>query len=443
MSHFTIIMRQVRRSSIQAVLFVLCLALSLAALTAFSGFASSVDRSLRQDARKLHGADIIIKSYDPISAPLKQAVARLAEAGEVQSVRVHEFFSVVRAADESASLLASLKVVAPGYPFYGTVALASGRPFSQALAPGSCLVEQNVLDRLRLKVGDFLKVGYTTLRIADIVISEPDRPINFFSFGPRIFTAEADLDAMGLVAEGSRIRRIVLIKVLDAARLDAVAAQLKAAANPDQEQVDTYLTAGSRVNRFLNNFFFFLKLVGLFILLMAGLGIQGTLQAMLKEKRRTIAIMKTVGATNGYVMRHFALIIGILGASGTVLGIATGLVLQKVLQRLLASYLPAGLSATISWSGVLEGVVLGGAVVVLFSFLPMQRISEMRPMVIFRPQTDTVPRRWIDYTIAGCIVIFFLGLVVWHMRDLRFGIYFVGGLLGLVFAAALPAQWVL
>ena len=259
MFHIDIILRQVRRSSNQAVLFVLCIALSMAALTAFSGFAASVNTSLRRDARKLQGADILIKSYAPISTGLNAVIQRLVADKAVARARVHEFFSVVRAADKDASVLASLKVVEPGYPFYGKVELTSGRDFGRVLGPGRCIVAQSLLDRLGLKVGDSLKVGYTTLSISDVVVSEPDRPVNFFSFGPRVFAAAADLQAMGLVARGSRIRRIVLLKVFDAERIDALAAQLAGNARTDQEQVDTYLTASSRITRFLNNFFFFLN----------------------------------------------------------------------------------------------------------------------------------------------------------------------------------------
>ncbi len=440
MSQVAVILRQVRRSSRQAILFVLCVALSLTALTAFSGYARSVDQSLRQDARKLHGADIIIKSYDPISVPLEKALEGLADDRQVRRVNIHEFFSVVRAAQETASLLAGLKVVERGYPFYGQVVLASGRPFDQVLAPGRCIVEQSLLDRMGLGKGDLLKVGFTTLKIADVVTAEPDRPVNYFSFGPRVFADAGDLPAMGLVAEGSRIRRVVLVKVRDPDRVAAVAQQLKRAALPEQEQVDTYLTAGSRVRRFLNNFFFFLKLVGLFILLMAGLGIQGTLGALLKEKQSTIAIMKTLGATNAYILRHFGGIIAILGVAGIGLGLLSGVFLQKLLAGVLTPYLPVGLSQAVSWVGVLEGVALGFGVVALFSFLPLYRVAEMRPMMIFRRQSGPIAGKWPWYLSSALILIFFIGLVLWHMQDIRFGLQFVGGLTALIFAAALPTQ---
>jgi putative ABC transport system permease protein len=51
MRHLPTILRQVRRSSRQSGLFVLCVALSLTTLTAFSGFSRSVGRALLDDAR--------------------------------------------------------------------------------------------------------------------------------------------------------------------------------------------------------------------------------------------------------------------------------------------------------------------------------------------------------------------------------------------------------
>jgi putative ABC transport system permease protein len=443
MAHLTIILRQVRRSSRQAGLFTLCVALSLAGLTAFSGYARSVRQSLRDDARNLHGADIIIKSYDPLSATLQRALRELVEAGQARTLRVHAFHTMVRAQNETVSVLAGLRVVEPGYPFYGKIALASGRPFGTVLVPGHCIVEQSLLDRMGLAPGARLNVGRTTLTIADIVTAEPGRPTELFSFGPRVFVHAGDLAAMGLVTTGSRIRRVVLVQVPDPGRVEAVARRLRGAALPEQEQVDTYRTAGSRISRFLDNLFFFLNLVGLFILLMAGLGIQGTLGAMFREKQNTIAIMKTLGATDGYMLRHFAGIVAILGAGGIGLGIVCGVLLQQMLGQSLATYLPAGWGRTVSWEGILEGVAMGIGVVALFSYLPLQRISRMRPMMIFRRDQESDPGKKSVILAGAMTAVLFFGLVLWHMRDVRFGVQFTAGMIALVLAAGLPARLML
>lgn len=446
MRHFSLVIRQARRSSKQAVLFMLCVALSLTTLTAFSGFAESVSRSLLNDARKLHAADIIIKSYDPISQPIDRLLKQLAVDQKALRVNVHRFFSVVRAPDEAASVLAGLKVVSRGYPFYGQVILASGRSLQKVLSSGTCIVAQTLLDRTGLKIGDRLKVGYTTLTIADVVVSEPDRPLSFFSFGPRVFVHDDDLEALGLIAKGGRIRREVLVKVADPAQIDAIAAQLKRVAQKDTEQVDTFQTAGTRIKRFLDNFFFFLKLVGLFILLMAGVGIQGTLAALLKEKQQTIAIMKAVGATNGYILRHFISLVGVMGAAGTTIGILSGVWIQKLLPWMMAPFLPADLNLSFSWTGAIEGVVLGIVVVSIFSFLPLYRLKALRPMMIFRRELDLVTSRWPYYLAGSLVLVFFFSLVLRYMRDVRFGLYFVGGISTLVLIAAVCTQvllWVI
>jgi putative ABC transport system permease protein len=441
MRHLPTLIRQVRRSSTQAVLFVLCVALSLSALTAFSGFGRSVKRALQDDARILHGADILVRSYDPISAPLSRAVERLLEQARVRRAMVHAFYSVVRDTEKTASVLSRLKVVESGYPFYGQVVLKSGRPFAKALVPGACIVEQSLLDRIGLQVGDRLQAGFATLRIVDVVTAEPDRPLDLFAFGPRVFIHDADLESLGLMATGSRIRRTLLLQVADPLEVDAIAEELQRAA--DGERIDTYRTAGSAVTRFFDMFLFFLKLVGLFILMISGLGIQSTLSALLNEKRPAIAIMKTVGASGRFITTHFLSLVLVLGAIGTVAGIAAGGAMQAVLTWMLGSFMPGGLAMGISWAGAAEAVLMGAAVVILFSFVPLYRARQMRPLALFKREPSPETGRWPALLSAVLILLFFLFLVLWHMRDVRFGFAFVGALAGMVLAAGLLARLVL
>ena len=443
MRHLPIIFRQVQRSSQQAGLFVLCVALSLGTLTAFSGFSRTMAAALRQDARILQAADVIVRSYDPLPAALTQAIDRLTHQGRVGSAAVHEFYSVVRAPDNAASVLSRLKVVETGYPFYGRVVLRSGRDFGSVLAPGGCIVEQTLLDRTGLSVGDTLDVGYTTLRIVDVVTAEPDRPLELFSFGPRVFIHAADLEALGLMATGSRIRRMVLLKVMDPAEVDAVAGILRQTSPDDAVRIDTFLTARSAIKRFMDNFLFFLKLAGFFILIVSGLGIQSTLKAFLDEKQRSIAVMKTVGATGRVITVHYSQLVFLLGIMGAGTGILAGMAAQVGLMRLLAPFLPEHLTLSVSWAGIAEALVLGFAVVALFSFLPLYRTREMRPLAIFNRQSGHAANRWPEVLAALFGLLFFLGLVLWHMRDLRFGLYFVGAIAATILVAALLAQSVL
>ena len=432
MMHLPFIFRQLLRSSKQAVVFIFCVALSLSAITAFSGFSESVNRSLRNDARKFHAADIIVRSNSTPSAPLDREIDGMVEMGQVRRARYYEFYSVVRTGDDQASVLADVKVVENGYPFYGDVLLKSDRPFHKALTSGRTIVAQALLDRLGLKVGDGLKVGFSTLVIDDVVTSEPDRPVNLFSFGPRVFVADDDRDALGLIQKGSRVSYVTLLKVLDPSAINPIADQLKQAAVMDQERVDTFQTARSRFKRFFDNFLFFLKLVGFFIMIISGFGIQVTLTAFLKEKEISIAIMKAVGATNRYITRHFMLIVFVLGLSGIVVGLSAGYLIQHGLAWALISFLPANMQVSISWTGVGKGVLLGISVVTMFSFFPLYHLRETRPVMILRRDAAPSAKRW-PYMVAGMLFFaFFSGLVFWHMQDGTFSLYFIGAIAGLI-----------
>lgn len=446
MIHGHFVIREITRSSKQAIVFCLCVALSLTSLTVFSGFSESVSQILLTDAKKLHAADIIVHSHDKLTDKLESAISEKIRQRKIKRSRVWEFYSMVRRMDDQASVLSLLKVVEKGYPFYGEIVLQSGRPFREVLTPGQTVVEQSLLDRLGLRTGDTIKVGYTTLIIRDVVVSEPDRPANVFSFGPRVFVSSEDLDALGLIKTGSRITYESLLKVADDWQINAIAGHLKQFASPDRERVDTYRTARTRVKRFLDNFIFFLRLVGIFILIVAGMGIQNTLTAFFKEKQRTIAIMKTMGATHRQVIRYFMPVVVVLALLGTVLGISIGIILQLGLARLLSTFFSPDMSFVVAWIGILESIALGFMVVALFTFVPFFRLKEMRPVVIFRKEAPVPHKQWPIFVFVIGFVLFFFGLVFRHMHDLRFGLYFMATLGGLILVTSIVTRlllWIL
>ena len=441
--HPRFILRQIIHSRRQAVVFVLCVALSIVTLISLNGFSASVNISLLNDAKTLHAADIIIQSYQEISPGTVNAVRQLEDQHQIISHRIWEFYSVVRSQEHRDSLLAKLKIVPPGYPFYGQVVLKSGRKFDSVLTPGSIVVAQSLLDRLGLKVGDPLHVGSTTLTISDVVLKEPDQPVNLFLLGPRIFIAVDDIDRLDLVKKGSRVRHLYLIKVLDETKIQSIADRIRMAADTDQESVDTYQTAGSSIKRFFDNLLFDLSLICIFTLLLAGIGIQSALTAFLKEKESTIAIMKTVGATSNFVTRHYIFILSIMGLAGTVLGLLSGLILQNALDVLFKGFVPENVTLGISWGAVLEGLCLGVFVVGLFSFIPLHRLKDIKPVIIFRKERIRSNPGLPAYLSALLILAFFLLLVFWQVNELKAALYFVGGVILLIVISAVLAGAVL
>jgi len=443
MLHFRFIFRQIDGSRKQAIIFVICVALSLLILTSLGGLSSSVRRSMLQDARQLHGADITLYSHYPFSEPLLKAIHDYEQQGVVQGALVNKFYSMARNPLTEKSILSGLKVVERGYPFYGKVELLSGREFSEVLREGSTVVEQVLLDRLQAEVGDALQIGSALLTIADVVTLEPDRPVSFFSFGPRIFIAADDLEKLDLIKKGSRIQFDYLLKVHDPALVDRLAEEFSAKTDIPQESVKTFRTGNSRIKRFFGNLLFFLNLIGLFTLVLAGIGIQTSLYAVIRESEYTIAIMKSVGATNRFITSQFTAMVILLGTAGILLGLILSSLLQLYFPTLFAGILPTNITLTISWIVVFEGLVLGTIVAGLFSFLPLQRLRNLKPAFIFRKEIGKAPRGLLHYSTILIIVAFFIGLVIWQLEDVKIGLYFMLGLCTLIGLAALVTQGLL
>jgi putative ABC transport system permease protein len=418
-------------------------ALSIVTLISLNGFSDSVRTSMQKDAKKLNAADIIIHSHHDLSPAVIDAVARLEAGNEIEASRVWEFYSMVRPQDNQDALLAKLKVVQAGYPFYGKVVLRSGRDFSRALTKGSIIVAPALLDRLKLDVGHQIKVGNAVLKISDVVLTEPDQPVNFFFLGPRIFVSAEDLSQLELLTKRSRVTYNYLIKVFDQSRIDPIANRLRAVADEELERVDTFQTARSGVNRFFDNLLFFLSFIGIFTLLLAGVGIQSALIALLKENEKTIAIMKTIGATSRFFSRHYILILSVLGLGGTTLGLVGGLLLQKALNVLFVGFVPPNVQLQITWQAVFQGLCLGVLVVGLYSFIPLYGLKDIKPVAVFRKEAIPVLKGWSFYLISGLLFIFFLMLVFWQVQDIRTALYYVGGIILLIIITALLAGTVL
>ena len=175
-----------------------------------------------------------------------------------------------------------------------------------------------------------------------------------------------------------------------------------------------------------------MKLVGFFVLVVSGFGIQMTLTAFLNEKKNTIAIMKTMGATSRYIIRHFLFIVFIMGFAGIICGLLAGYGIQIVLAGMLGNFLPDNIQLSVSWPGIAEGILLGTTVLAMFTFYPLYGIKDTRPVVILRRDaSDATQKR--RYVLSGFVFLsIFSGLVFEHTRDFVFGIYLIMGLCGLM-----------
>jgi len=438
MLHLRFIFRELILSAKQASIFVLCVALSLATMVALNTFRKNVSHSILGDARSLLGADIRIHSHYPISRGIDKMVSDLENHHDIEATKTYELYSVIRPLSGMRTLFCRLKVVGPRYPLYGKVELRSGRPLSQVLSPGKILVEPEVLGRLGVKIGDRVHIGEATLTIADVITHEPDHPVNIFSLGPGIIISAADLKRLQLITKGSRVEYSILIKVgRNDAAINKLADRLKQVSQPAQERITTYKTSNSGMKRFFDNLFFFLSLISIFTLFLAGIGMQSSLSALLREKQKTLAIIKSMGADSGFLFRQYFALVLCLGAIGSMAGVAAGLILQHFLPKVFQGLLPQGLTLTVSVFDIVEGLAIGLLVVVFFTFLPLYDLRNIRPVAIFRHDRTGTGRGILFYPVLAGGFLLLTVLVVRQLQDLKIGLYFMIGTTALIVVISL------
>jgi putative ABC transport system permease protein len=442
MLNLRFLLREMLEARKQAGIFILCVALSITTLVALNSFRRDVNTSIIGDARALHGGDLILHSHYEFSPGLITAVNRM--GNDLQGrVRSWEFYSVVRNPADEETLFSNIKAVGPSYPLYGEVELLSGADFQEVLQPGTIVVAGELLEKLGLKVGDFLYIGKATLRIGGVVVRESTRPVDLFNFGPRVFVAAADLDKLDLVKTGSRVEYEMLLKMASEDKLEQAAELLSSVAMPGQERVATYETARSGLKRFFDNLLFFLSLISIFTLLLAGIGMQSSLSALLRQKEKSLAITKALGATQKFLLLHYLLLVLIYGLVGGSLGILTGAIMKYLFPLLFVGLIPPESMGGLGAADIAEGLIIGFLVVCFFTFLPLYRLRDVKPNVIFRSEKVTAGKEIIYYLAIGVGLILLTLLVIRQLEDVKIGIYFMAGTIGLIVLISVLARLLL
>jgi putative ABC transport system permease protein len=373
---------------------ILSVAIGVAALTGVRGFSSSFRSTLLDKARSIMAADLSARMFQQPTPDQQQGLEEIAASG-VEITPVTELLSMASAAKTLDPLLVSLKAVDPAmYPFYGDVELAPAGPLKTVLTSDTVAVADDLLVRLNLKVGDQLKVGTKLFRIASVVVNEPDRLSGSFAAGPRVLISREGLDACGLLAPGSHAGQRYLFKVPKpkggAPISDKAVADLKTQLEkllPEAQIID-YRETNPALTQGLDRATSLLSLMSLVALVLGAIGVAMAMRAHLQQRLDTIAIMKSLGARSGQIIKIYLLQTLLLGAAGGVLGVALGVGVQLSFPYFLAKLIHVDTELHVQLSTVLTGLAVGILTTLLFTLPPLLDIRGVRPILILRRAVD-------------------------------------------------------
>lgn len=371
---------------------VACVALGVAALVAVGGFAGSLDRALAREGKSLMGGDLEVRSLRALGANAEAALARLADRGAA-IVRVAELVAMARHSERPATLLVELKAVSDGYPLYGRLETRPARPLGELLADGGALVDDALLVRLGVVVGDRVQVGETAVRIRGVIVSEPDGAGRLITLGPRVLVSRATLDAAGLIKLGSRVRYRALLRLPDTVSATAAENALASAVTDPSVRVSAFDEARPGWRRFYTQLTSYLGLVGLASMLVGGVGVAAAVRAFVARKRDTIAILKCLGATSRLLLAAYLVQAAALGLAGSLVGAVAGSALAPLVTTLLSGFVPIALEARPDAWALLRGIGIGVGLTVLIALWPLAEVRAVPPALLLRRDVDADARR--------------------------------------------------
>jgi putative ABC transport system permease protein len=369
---------------------VMSVAIGVAALTGVRGFSSSFRGALLMRARSIMAGDLAARMFQQPTPDQQKELDDIAATG-VEITPVTELVSMASSSKTMDPLLISLKAVDPSkYPFYGTVDLEPKTSLSSVLGDDDVVVADDLLIRLHMKVGDTLNIGNATYRIASVVTNEPDRLSGSFAAGPRVLISRKGLDASGLLAPGSHSGQRFLFKV-PAPKNGAPISEKAVADLKDrlekllpEAQVTDYRETNPALTQGLDRATSLLSLMSLVALVLGAIGVAMAMRAHLQQRLDTIAIMKSLGARSGQIIKIYLLQTLLLGTLGGLIGVALGLGVQMAFPYLLAHFINVPTAVHLQVRTVLTGLGAGVLTTLLFTLPPLLDIRGVRPILILR-----------------------------------------------------------
>lgn len=379
------VVRELRASWRRLAFFFICVAVGVAAIVALRSIIQSLRVGLVREARSTIAADVLIQANRPWTPDVTTEIeARLARAPVLGRGEAIETATMARAErGEAVARMVELRGVDRSFPFYGSLTLRGGLPYSyDLLAHGGALVRPELLTQLGIAIGDRILIGRRAFTIRGVIDQEPGRRVGGFSFGSRVIVDIADLRSAELLTFGSRATYQILLKVRDDG-VDPLTRDIRRAFRDRFVTARSYRSTEDQIGENLQRAENFLSLVGFVIVVLGGIGVWSVTRVFVRQKMRSVAILKCVGATTRQVLATYVLQVALLAAAGSALGTGIAAVGIRAIPASLAESF-GGLSYGLTASAVAQGLTVGLLVSLLFALVPLLEVRRIKPLMLIR-----------------------------------------------------------
>jgi len=405
--------------------------LGVAALSSVGFLADRIQGGLQRDARQLLGGDAVIASDHAVPP---EVFAKVKAMGLTSAATLN--FPTMARSTQGASRLVALKAVAEGYPLRGRLQIDRPQPKTDRVpAAGEVWVEPALMVALELSIGEDILLGERRLRIAEILLSEPDRGAGFMNFAPRVMMNQIDLPATQLVQPASRLNwRLAVIGPPDKVNQFVSWAEVYVKL-PEVRgmRVETLEAGRPEMRQTLDRAEKFLHLVALLAALLSAVAVALAARGFAARHLDDCAMLRVLGQSQRHILTVYVLEFFTVGVLASLLGLILGFGLHQVFITLLAGLVDTDLPApgmTPVWQGLGSGLTLLAA----FGLPPILQLAQVPALRVIR--RDLGPLRAASLGVMGLGLLGFSALLLSASKDLWLGLMVVGGFAGAVLVFA-------
>ncbi|MDH5931514.1 ABC transporter permease [Vibrio splendidus] len=311
----------------------IALTLIIACVFALSALAERMEQVIVKQGKDALTADSVFISANPIPQPLLD----LTQVEKLESSQLTRF-STMAFSDNSMQLV-TVKAVESNYPLRGEMILeGADKASSNHVEPGELWLDERIFAQLEVEIGDNVTIGDADLTITGRITQEPGLSFNPFQQMPAVLIHTSDIEATGAIQPGSRVSFRLFLNGDDT--------KLKAAQDSvELTPSDRWRTqdSASRTNEMFESTTQYLSLTVAIVVIMAATTLVLTCQHYVASRRKTIAMLKSLGASKQWIIKWLFVQVSLLVVIGAVLGITIGVGLEFLLRIPLGDLLPTPL----------------------------------------------------------------------------------------------------
>ncbi|WP_122054325.1 ABC transporter permease [Vibrio sp. Evd11] len=311
----------------------IALTLIIACVFALSALAERMEQVIVKQGKDALTADSVFVSANPIPQPLLD----LTQVEQLESSQLTRF-STMAFSDNSMQLV-TVKAVESNYPLRGEMILeGADNAASNHVEPGELWLDERIFAQLEVEIGDNVTIGDTDLTITGRIAQEPGLSFNPFQQMPAVLIHNNDVEATGAIQPGSRVSFRLFLNG-DESKLKAAQDSIELTPSDRWRTQDS----ASRTNDMFESTTQYLSLTVAIVVIMAATTLVLTCQHYVASRRKTIAMLKSLGASKQWIIKWLSVQVSLLVVIGAVLGIAIGIGLEFLLRIPLGDLLPTPL----------------------------------------------------------------------------------------------------